>query len=329
MRKSMWDEQKISELKLLVQKGLKSENIGNILHTSGANIRSKCADLGISLKGRIWVEEKINLLKECINSNIPILKMVSILNVSRGTICRKIEDLGMKELVNINPKTHWHENEIEKLIKLRKDGFTIREISKILNKNKYSVEEKCSLLKIKPPENWTKDQDILLKELTSKENKILDIALKLNKTYAQIYNRIARLGLTSDGISKRKEMRNFRKKFGNSILIKLIGCRHSKIQYKCTKENLSFDLTREFLLEIYNKQNGKCFYSGIEMELDHKKLKMNDNPYLLSIDRIDSDKGYTQDNIVLCCLFCNTMKSTFSVKEFFRLCKIIIDYNKI
>ena len=41
-------------------------------------------------------------------------------------------------------------------------------------------------------------------------------------------------------------------------------------------------------------------------ELDMAILK---NPCVLSVDRIDSSKGYTQDNIVLCTWIVNKMKN--------------------
>jgi hypothetical protein len=36
------------------------------------------------------------------------------------------------------------------------------------------------------------------------------------------------------------------------------------------------------------------------------------------VDRIDSNLGYEQDNLVPCCYICNIMKSTLSTEEFFR-----------
>jgi hypothetical protein len=59
------------------------------------------------------------------------------------------------------------------------------------------------------------------------------------------------------------------------------------------------NITLEFIEELWQKQNGKCYYSNIEMQY-------NKNEWKVSLERIDPSKGYTQDNVVLCCLELNT-----------------------
>lgn len=53
------------------------------------------------------------------------------------------------------------------------------------------------------------------------------------------------------------------------------------------------------------------------------------NPRLISIDRIDSNKGYTVDNTVLCCYAVNLMKSDLSVDEMLWWCKAVLAQNPI
>ena len=47
--------------------------------------------------------------------------------------------------------------------------------------------------------------------------------------------------------------------------------------------------------------------------------------YNISIDRIDSTKGYTKDNTQLVCDIVNRMKLDLPMNEFVTLCKIIYD----
>lgn len=56
-----------------------------------------------------------------------------------------------------------------------------------------------------------------------------------------------------------------------------------------------FDLTRQQLIDLYNKQNGRCYYSNIVMSTKPS------SHWKCSLERLDNDKGYTIDNVVLCC----------------------------
>ena len=77
------------------------------------------------------------------------------------------------------------------------------------------------------------------------------------------------------------------------------------------------NITPEFLDELYLKQEGCDFYT---------KLPFTDLTKI-SIDRIDSSKSYTVDNIVLTTITINTMKSNLSVNEFIGICKQIAAAN--
>lgn len=48
----------------------------------------------------------------------------------------------------------------------------------------------------------------------------------------------------------------------------------------------------------------------------------------VSIDRIDSSKGYTKDNIWLICSAVNFMKSNLNLEEFKQYCQAVINYKK-
>ena len=73
-------------------------------------------------------------------------------------------------------------------------------------------------------------------------------------------------------------------------------------------------LTYDDLLNQYNKQNGKCYYTGRVMDLRINSINS------LSIDRIDSGKNYSKDNIVLCCSIVNFMKKKSNIQDFIDAC---------
>ena len=85
--------------------------------------------------------------------------------------------------------------------------------------------------------------------------------------------------------------------------------------------NKEFTLTLEEAQAQYDKQNGKCYYSGLDMP-----LKRGDRNNTISLDRKDNEKGYTANNIVWCLGACNTMKSALKVEDWLALMKTILDY---
>ena len=81
------------------------------------------------------------------------------------------------------------------------------------------------------------------------------------------------------------------------------------------------------MYELWKKQDGKCYYSGIDMQPPKKGHQRT--IYTASIDRIDNNKGYTKDNVVWCCWFSNNAKSNIDKNEFIRLCSLITHHQEI
>lgn len=87
------------------------------------------------------------------------------------------------------------------------------------------------------------------------------------------------------------------------------------IKNSAKTRNLDFDLDAHYLMDMYKKQNGLCFYTGIPMQMaiteNWGELKCA-APDILSVDRVDSSIGYLKGNVVLCCTAINKMKSNYS-----------------
>ena len=84
------------------------------------------------------------------------------------------------------------------------------------------------------------------------------------------------------------------------------------------------DLTVEHMVDLWNKQNGKCYYSNLPMS--EPRYGSGKNPYVASMDRLDSQKGYTKDNVVWCCCICNSGKQQLSKDEYINLCSQVAHY---
>jgi hypothetical protein len=80
-------------------------------------------------------------------------------------------------------------------------------------------------------------------------------------------------------------------------------------------------LTCDQLFVLYENQKGKCAITGFEMTHIMRKGKIPTN---ISIDRIDSNKGYEIDNVRLVCSRANMMKGPFTDSELVDWCKAIL-----
>ena len=86
-------------------------------------------------------------------------------------------------------------------------------------------------------------------------------------------------------------------------------------------------LSLEDVMNLLNKQDGKCALSGVTLTFE-KKVGQNKVHTNLSIDRVDSNKGYEIDNIQLVAAIVNIMKSTLTVEELRQWCGAIVNNSK-
>lgn len=95
-----------------------------------------------------------------------------------------------------------------------------------------------------------------------------------------------------------------------------------KKQEKRLKNGFNIDI--DFLMTLWENQKGTCALSGINMTY----LKGKGSHYYsnVSIDRIDSNKGYTKDNVWLVCIWANTAKSNLIFNHFKEMIKITNNY---
>lgn len=67
-----------------------------------------------------------------------------------------------------------------------------------------------------------------------------------------------------------------------------------------------FDIDEQFVSELYEKQNGRCYWFNVKLEPSN----IAKYPWQPSLDRLDREKGYTKDNVVLACYSANIGRNT-------------------
>lgn len=101
------------------------------------------------------------------------------------------------------------------------------------------------------------------------------------------------------------------------------------------KKGIEFsdDVTIKFLWNLFQRQNGRCALSNVEIVLDKKwsgkGSKFHKIIQTASIDRIDNSKGYEIGNVRWVHKDVNFMKGGIEDSTFIYLCKMISDNNKI
>lgn len=100
--------------------------------------------------------------------------------------------------------------------------------------------------------------------------------------------------------------------------ISTLESRFSNWERSAKKRNILFDLTFDQIKSIPLI----CHYTGevLTMEGNHRNT--------ISLDRLDSSKGYTITNVVFCCSFVNIMKHKMSYEDFLSACKVIAEHHK-
>jgi hypothetical protein len=115
----------------------------------------------------------------------------------------------------------------------------------------------------------------------------------------------------------------------NSPIYKGVGMLSSSkfthIKYAAIKRNLEFNVSMEYLWDLFQKQEGKCYYTGDLLTLVTRNTK---GGMTASLDRLDSSKGYFEGNVVWSHKDINIMKMDKSEEEFYKLCQKVITHRK-
>lgn len=117
------------------------------------------------------------------------------------------------------------------------------------------------------------------------------------------------------GLKRRQWALRFQQKSAKNFLTRQICNAKTR-----SKENgLKFEIDIKYVLDLWDKQAGRCAFSGLKMVHEYNSLRT------VSMDRIDSNVGYAQGNIQLVCKALNFAKNQSSNDEFLKFMNDLID----
>ncbi len=104
--------------------------------------------------------------------------------------------------------------------------------------------------------------------------------------------------------------------------------RNSKKSTSKRSKNIKFNISIKDAWDLFLKQNKKCALTGVELKFNRQYANNpNGKEQTASLDRIDSNKDYTLNNIQWVHKIVNKMKMNLNEKDFINWCKLIIATN--
>lgn len=151
--------------------------------------------------------------------------------------------------------------------------------------------------------NWTKEEESILIENYQKIGLSLTSNL-LNTSPSSVYKKAKILGLT-----KKVKSKTYHDKISKVTWNSLIN--------GAARRKLEVSITEDDIWDLYLKQNKLCALTGCRINL-HKNSKID-----ASVDRIDSTKGYTKENVQIVLKTINKIKMDLPENDFYKLCKLV------
>ena len=176
-----------------------------------------------------------------------------------------------------------------------------------------------------------------LSKLTGMDNgSVRGILCRRNLPYKKAKTAVSPNYVTADEIRCRyceqvkneKMFRKIKRGYSSICLECSIGKKHEKasetidkalqravirLRFRAKKRKLPFNVDLEYLLKLWENQEGLCFYTNEEMmwKVGEKKLM----PLTMTVDKIIPENGYVEGNIVFCTNKANHTKSFLTLAE--------------
>lgn len=123
-------------------------------------------------------------------------------------------------------------------------------------------------------------------------------------------------------------MSEFWNKIIDKKVLSMFQKAHRAAHRRSAKKCLPFEITIDDIINQYVSQNGRCFYSGIDMRIFKESKENLHDHYKMTLDCRNPSLGYIRQNIVWCTYCINSFKQRMETEELINICKSILEHNE-
>lgn len=99
---------------------------------------------------------------------------------------------------------------------------------------------------------------------------------------------------------------------------------YGEIIKSAKRRDLEFNVSKEYLWDLYVLQNGKCALTGLDIKFGRVH---NRHETTASLDRIDNTKGYVEGNLRWVLKDINMLRADYDTEYFIKLCNLVAKNN--
>jgi len=93
---------------------------------------------------------------------------------------------------------------------------------------------------------------------------------------------------------------------------------------RAKKRGIPFGLSKSYIVDLFEEQRGRCYYSDIELNVVKENKDRTHDPFKMSLDCVEPDLGYVKGNVVWCAYCVNALKLKMSKEDMINVCRHIV-----
>lgn len=285
-----------------------AKDMGICRNTVAARLRANDVQLR---KIELESDEFIELYKE----GFLIKEISCITNHCADTISRKLKKQ------NIKIANHLQNLSDDEVMRVYSEKRTLIDTANYFKSDTKKIRKILIRLGVKKfrSKNWNHEYDQEIVSMYRNGISACQIADKFGYSHTTVLKHLRRLNILP---------RNPYLAVQSKDRYKTISDTHMKrIIVSANIRDISFEVTKEYIYELYLNQNKRCALCGIEISLPKSYFEISCGNFTASLDRIDSSKGYIEGNLQWVHKKINIMKQAMPDNEFIIWCKMIANHN--